>query len=472
MNQTAVSWFSGFRIFVGSPGFKASLFKTSRLARPLSRPVYCAPLRMNLIEDLRWRGLLADCTDLDALSKRIAEGPVTLYCGFDPTADSLHVGHLMGQLTLRRFQLAGHHPIALAGGATGMVGDPSGKSAERNLLTREQLSHNVDRITGQLSRILDFGAQPNPARLVDNADWTAPLSFLDFLRDIGKHFSVSAMLAKDSVKSRLGSDSGISFTEFSYQLLQAHDFYHLRNAHGCELQIGGSDQWGNITAGTDLIRKKLGVPAWGWTFPLITKADGTKFGKTEGGAVWLDPEKTSPYRFYQFFIHTEDAKISEYLRKFTFLSRPEIEDLEAKHAANPGAREAHRALAREVTRLVHGEARLAGAIKASEVLFGGALDGLSAEDFQDVIAEAPSKDIERIKLAAPGITLIDLLVHTALAPSKGQARKDIEGGGIYVNNVKVADITRAVTEADVIFGSNVLLRKGKRTYAVVKVTGT
>jgi tyrosyl-tRNA synthetase len=424
---------------------------------------------MNLLDDLRWRGLLADCTDLAALTARIAQGSLTLYCGFDPTADSLHVGHLVGQLTLRRFQLAGHHPIALAGGATGMVGDPSGKSAERNLLTREQLIHNVGCIKGQLARILDFAAAPNPARLVDNAEWTAPLSFLDFLRDIGKHFSVSAMLAKDSVKSRLGSEGGISFTEFSYQLLQAHDFYHLRRTFDCELQIGGSDQWGNITAGTDLIRKKLGATAWGWTFPLITKADGTKFGKTEGGAVWLDPEKTSPYRFYQFFINTEDVKIAEYLRKFTFLSRSEIEDLEAKHAANPGAREANRALAREVTRLVHGPERLAGAIKASEVLFGGSLDGLGAEDFQDVIAEAPSKDLEAAKLAGAGTSLIDLLVHAGLAPSKGQARKDIEGGGIYVNNVRAGEITRVVTTADVIFDRYVLLRKGKRTYAVLRV---
>jgi tyrosyl-tRNA synthetase len=423
---------------------------------------------MNILDELRWRGLLADCTDLAALTQRLAQGPVTLYCGFDPTADSLHVGHLVGQLTLRRFQLAGHFPIALAGGATGMVGDPSGKSAERNLLTREQLAHNVASIKSQLARLLDFERAGNPARLVDNAEWTAPVGLLDFLRDIGKHFSLNVMLAKDSVKSRLGSDSGISFTEFSYQLLQANDFFHLRQTFSCELQIGGSDQWGNITAGTDLIRKKLGAPAWGWTFPLITKADGTKFGKTEGGSVWLDPKKTSPYRFYQFFVNTEDAKVSEYLRKFTFLSRPEIEALEAKHAANPGTREAHKALAREVTALVHGEARLAGAIKASEVLFGGTLDGLGAEDFQDVIAEAPTKDLERAKLEGAGMPLIDLLVHCGLAPSRGQAKKDIEGGGIYVNNVKAPEIARAVTTADLIFENYVLLRKGKRTYAVVR----
>ncbi len=422
---------------------------------------------MTLIEDLQWRGLLADCTDLDALTQRLASGPVTLYCGFDPTADSLHVGHLMGQLTLRRFQLAGHKPIALAGGATGMVGDPSGKSAERNLLTREQLAHNVANIKGQLSRLLDFDRPGNPALLVDNADWTAPVHLLDFLRDIGKHFSLNVMLAKDSVKSRLGGDSGISFTEFSYQLLQANDFLHLRETHGCELQIGGSDQWGNITAGTDLIRKKLGAPAWGWTFPLITKADGTKFGKTEGGSVWLDPKKTSPYRFYQFFVNTEDAKVSEYLRKFTFLSQPEIEALEAKHAANPGAREAHKALAREVTALVHGADALAAAVKASEILFGGSLDGVTEEIFNDVVGEVPTKDFESAKLAASGASLLDVLVHAGLCPSRGQAKKDVEGGGIYLNNVRVAEVGRTVTANDLLFGKYLLLRKGKRTYAVL-----
>ncbi len=422
---------------------------------------------MNLIEDLQWRGLLADCTDLDALSKRLSEGPLALYCGFDPTGDSLHVGHLMGQLTLRRFQLAGHHPIALAGGATGMIGDPSGKSAERNLLTREQLAHNVASIKGQLARLLDFDATGNPAQLVDNADWTAPLSYLDFLRDVGKFFSLNVMLAKDSVKSRMEGDNGISYTEFSYQLLQAYDFYHLRNAHQCELQIGGSDQWGNITAGTDFIRKKLGVPAWGWTFPLITKADGTKFGKTEGGAVWLDAQRTSPYKFYQFFVNTEDAKVSEYLRKFTFLSRPEIEELEAKHAANPGAREAHKALARAVTALVHGDAALAAALKASEILFGGSLDGITEEIFNDVVGEVPTKDLETAKLSA-GVSLPDLLVHAALCPSKGQARKDIEGGGIYLNNVRAGEVGRMIGTADLLFGKYLLLRKGKRTYAVIR----
>ena len=425
---------------------------------------------MNLLEDLKWRGLIADCTDEKALAERLAQGPIALYCGFDPTGDALHVGHLMGQLTLRRFQLAGHHPYPLAGGATGMIGDPSGKSAERNLLSPEQLAHNVRCITSQLSRLLDFTSTTNPARLVNNADWTAGISYLDFLRDIGKHFSINVMMAKDSVRSRMEGDAGISYTEFSYMLLQAHDFYHLRKAHNCELQIGGSDQWGNITAGTDLIRKKLGQPAWGLTFPLITKSDGTKFGKTEGGAVWLDPQKTSPYKFYQFFVNTEDAMVVQYLKKFTLLTRPEIEELEAKHLANPGPREAHKALAREVTRLVHGQAALDAALKASEILFGAEIGDTSEETFKDVIGEIPTKPLERAKLEGPGSTLLDLLVASGLCPSKGQAKKDIEGGGIYVNNVREGSITRAVVTSDLLFGKYLLLRKGKRTYAVLDVS--
>lgn len=424
---------------------------------------------MTLIEDLQWRGLIADCTDLPALTERLTQGPITLYCGFDPTGDSLHVGHLVPQLLLRRFQLAGHHPISLAGGATGMIGDPGGKSAERNLLTREQLTHNVARIKLQLERLLDFKAPHNPARLVDNADWTAPVSFLDFLRDVGKHFSLSSMLAKDSVRSRLESESGISYTEFSYQLLQANDFNHLRAHWNCELQIGGTEQWGNITAGTDLIRKKLGVPAWGLTFPLITKSDGTKFGKTEGGAVWLDPRKTSPYKFYQFFVNTEDSMVIGYLKKFTLLPRSEIEALETRHAANPGAREAHRTLAREVTALVHGEAVCADVIRASEVMFGGGLEGLSESLFRDVADELPSKSIETPRIQA-GLTLADALVHAGLCPSKGQARKDIEGGGISVNNQRVGESSRILSPNDILFGRYILLRKGKRTYALLVLT--
>jgi tyrosyl-tRNA synthetase len=424
---------------------------------------------MNLLDDLTARGLVADCTDAAGLAKRLAERPIALYCGFDPTADSLHVGHLMGQLTLRRFQLAGHHPIPLAGGATGMIGDPSGRSSERNLLTPEQLAHNVDCIKRQLSRLLDFECKGNPARLVDNATWSRELGYLEFLRDVGKHFSVNVMMAKDSVRTRLEGEGGLSYTEFSYMLLQANDFLHLRQSHECELQIGGSDQYGNITAGTDLIRRKLGASAWGMTFPLITKADGTKFGKSESGAVWLDPEKTSPYRFYQFFINSEDSMLPAYLRRFTFMSLEEIAALEAAHAANPGAREAHRALAKSVTTLVHGESACADAIRASEILFGGGLDGITEKIFKDVVGEVPTVEIDRAKLDTPGMQIVDAIVAASLSPSKGQARKDVEAGGISVNNIRVAEVARTLTSADLLFGRHILLRKGKRNYAVLSV---
>jgi tyrosyl-tRNA synthetase len=423
---------------------------------------------MTILEELTWRGLVADCTDSGALAKRLEAGPATLYCGFDPTGDSLHVGSLIGQLTLRRFQLRGHNPIALAGGATGMIGDPSGKSAERNLLSREQLESNVTRIKAQLSRILDFDSASHPARMVDNASWTSRIGYLEFLRDIGKHFSVNMMVAKESVRSRMEGDGGISYTEFSYMLLQAHDFLHLRTAHDCELQIGGSDQWGNITAGTDLIRRKLGSTAWGLTFPLITKADGSKFGKTEDGAVWLDPAKTSPYRFYQFFVNTEDSMVPGYLRKFTLLPPAEIEALEAAHAANPASRGAHKALAREVTTIVHGKTACDDAVRASEIMFGGGLDGITESLFNDVAGEIPTKALEKPKLEGQGCSLTDLLVHSGLCPSKGQARKDIEGGGIYLNNVRVAEAARMVATGDLLFGRFILLRKGKRSYALLR----
>jgi len=424
---------------------------------------------MTIIEELKWRGLVADCTDLDALTRRLEAGPATLYCGFDPSGDSLHVGSLVGQLALRRFQLQGHRPITLAGGATGMIGDPSGKSAERNLLSREQLDQNVSSIKAQLSRILDFESKVNPAVMVDNASWTSGISYLDFLRDVGKFFSVNMMVAKDSVRSRMEGEGGISYTEFSYMLLQAHDFYHLRKTHECELQIGGSDQWGNITAGTDLIRRKLGVASWGLTFPLITKADGTKFGKTEDGAVWLDARKTSPYRFYQFFINTEDSMVPAYLRKFTLLAPDEILQLEARHQSNPAAREAHKALAREATAIVHGRTACDDAVRASEIMFGGGLDGITLALFNDVAGEIPTKALEKAKVEGTGSPLVDLLVHSGLCPSRGQARKDVEGGGIYLNNVRVAEAARSVALADLLFGQFLLLRKGKRSYVLLRV---
>jgi tyrosyl-tRNA synthetase len=424
---------------------------------------------MSILDELQWRGLIADCTDTAELTKKVAS-PLALYCGFDPTADSLHVGHLVPLIALRRFQKLGHHPIAVAGGATGSIGDPSGKSAERQLLTKDQIQANVESVRPQLARLLDFETKQNPAKLVNNADWTAQWSYLDFLRDIGKHFSVNQMVGKESVRARMEDrEVGISYTEFSYMLLQAFDFYVLCRDHNCELQIGGSDQWGNITAGIDLIRKKLGKQGYGLTLPLITKADGTKFGKTESGAIWLDPKKTSVYRFYQFWINADDRDVIRYLKFFTFLSKDEIEGLEKKHTENPGAREAHKALAKAATDLIHGEHATVEAIRASQILFGGELAGVSESTFNDIVGEVPTKDIEKSKLEGAGIALVDLLVHAGLCPSKGQARKDVEGGGVNINNVREANFQRAVTTNDLLFGKHVLLRKGKKNYVVVTV---
>jgi tyrosyl-tRNA synthetase len=422
---------------------------------------------MNILKELQWRGLVADCTDTAELTKRLT-APTTLYCGFDPTADSLHVGNLVPLLALRRFQLLGHHPIALAGGATGMVGDPSGKTQERQLLTNDILDRNIASVKEQLRRLLDFDSKTNAARLVDNSAWTAPVSFLDFLRDIGKHFSVNQMVAKESVRARMEDrEAGISYTEFSYMLLQAFDFYVLCRDHNCELQIGGSDQWGNITAGIDLSRKKLGKTVYGLTLPLITNADGSKFGKTEAGAVWLDPKRTSVYRFYQFWINTDDRDVVRYLKYFTFLPQEEIKRLETKHAENPGARWAHKALANEVTNLIHGEQAMVQAQVSSDVLFGGSVEKITENDFADIVGEIPTKEIEAVKLHGEGLPLVELLVHSGLCPSKGQARKDIEGGGVNLNNVREASPTRAVTTKDLLFGKHILLRKGKKNYVVV-----
>ena len=422
---------------------------------------------MSIIDELKWRGLVADCTDAAELEKKIA-APITLYCGFDPTADSLHVGNLVPLLALRRFQLLGHHPIAVAGGATGSIGDPSGKTAERQLLTKEILDHNIASVKVQLAKLLDFETKQNPARLVDNASWTAGISFLDFLRDTGKHFSVNQMVAKESVRARMEDrDVGISYTEFSYMLLQAFDFMVLCRDANCELQIGGSDQWGNITAGIELTRKKLGKHVFGLTLPLITNTDGSKFGKTAAGAIWLDPKRTSVYKFYQFWINTDDRDVIRYLKYFTFLSQAEIEALEKAHTENPGARVAHKALAKAATDLIHGEHATAEAIRASEILFGGELKDIAESTFNEIIGEVPTKEIEKAKLDGAGVPLVEFLVHAGLCPSKGQARKDIEGGGVNINNVREASAARAVTVADLLFGKHILLRKGKKNYAVV-----
>jgi len=424
----------------------------------------------SILQELTWRGLVADMANRDELERLLAPGaaPVTVYAGFDPTADSLHLGTLIPLLMLRRFQQAGHRAIAVAGGATGMIGDPSGKSSERTLLSSEALETNIAGIQGQLGRLLDFESKTNPALLLNNADWMRPIGILDFLRDVGKHFSVNTMMARDSVKSRMEGTAGISFTEFSYSLLQAYDFLHLQEKYGCILQAGGADQWGNITAGIDLIRRKHDVTACGLTTPLLTKADGSKFGKTEGGAVWLSPARTSVYRFYQFLIQVEDAQVIQLLKFFTFLSQEEISSFEGQHQAAPERRDAHKKLAFELTTLVHGESAKVDAVRASEILFGGSLEGITEAQFDEVIAEVPNVSLSREILGRPGGALVEILIAAGLSPSKGQARRDIEAGGVYVNNLRAADATLVLGPEHLLFGKFVLLRKGKRNYALVR----
>ena len=423
---------------------------------------------MGIIEELEWRDLISDCTDLEGLQERLAKGPITLYCGFDPTADSLHVGSLVPLLALRRFQLCGHHPIAVAGGATGSIGDPSGKTAERQLLTHELLKANIEGVKVQLGSFMEFEGVENAAQLVDNADWTAPLSFLDVLRGIGKHFKVNAMVSKESVRARMEDrDVGISYTEFSYMILQALDFHYLCETQDCELQVGGSDQWGNITAGIDLIHRKLNRQAYGLTLPLITNADGTKFGKTESGAVWLDVNRTSIYQFYQFWVRVDDRDVVRYLKYFTFLSRDEVEELASQHEAEPHARIAHKALAREGTALVHGEEAVTEAIRASEILFGGELEGITEATFREVAGEVPTCELSTDRFGGEGLWLPELLHEAGLAQSRGQARKDVKGGGVYVNGKRIDDEQHKLTTSDLMFEKYVLLRRGKRNYAVV-----
>ncbi len=427
---------------------------------------------MTILEDLQWRGLFNDCTATEELAKRLEEGPISLYAGFDPTADSLHVGNLVPLIALRRFQNHGHKPIALAGGATGSIGDPSGKKSERQLLTKEILDHNIAQVEIQLARLLDFDkGLNNTAKLVDNASWISQMSFLDFLRDVGKHFTVNSMVAKESVKSRLGSesDAGLSYTEFSYMLIQGYDFFHLNQAENCELQIGGSDQWGNITVGTELTRKKASKQVYGLTLPLITNADGSKFGKSVSGAIWLDPERTSVYRFYQYFINVDDRDVIKFLKYFTFLNQEQIQELEDKHNENPGAREAHRALALEMTNLIHGEQATQDAINASKILFGGGLDGISENALKAVTSEIPNAQISADSLDGEGFSLIEALVETKLSTSRGQAKKDLQGGGVNVNNQRIQNLGRRLTKDDLHFGKYILLRRGKKNYAALTV---
>jgi len=420
-----------------------------------------------LIEDLEWRGLIAQTTDKKALVADLDAAPVSFYIGFDPTAPSLHVGNLVVLLVMRRFQLAGHKPIPLVGGATGLVGDPSGRNEERSLNDTSTVEQWVLKIRNQLSRFLDFDSKTNAAIMANNLDWTAPVSALEFLRDIGKHFSVNQMLAKDSVASRLES-GGISYTEFSYQVLQAFDYLELYRRHKCTLQLGGSDQWGNIVAGLDLIRKVEGGSAHCLTIPLMAKSDGTKFGKTAGGSVWLDPEMTSPYAFYQFWLNSDDADIPKYLKVFSFKSRTEIEELIRNHEINPGLREAHRALARELTTLVHGEDECVGAEKAALALFGqGELSELGEKALESALSQLPQTTISK---SEDFPTWVDLLAATGVVDSKSAARRIVKEGGAYLNNAKVPSEDFAPTSKDLLFGRFLLLRKGKRDLAAVIVS--
>ncbi len=419
-----------------------------------------------MIDELRWRGLLADATEHAPAA--LAGGQVTGYIGFDPSASSLHVGSLVPIMGLVHLQRAGHCPIALVGGGTGLIGDPSGKASERALLTRARAEENAAGIHRQLASFLDFESRAAPARMANNLDWLGNLRLVDFLRDTGKHFSVNAMLRKESVRRRIADeDSGISFTEFSYQLLQAHDFLELNRRHGCTLQMGGSDQWGNITAGIDLVRRMGGPRCHGVVFPLIESASGAKFGKTEEGTVWLDPARTSPYRFYQFWLNTPDAEAIRYLRFFTLLGRTEVEELAHAVAERPHRREAQRRLAAEVTRAVHGAGGLEGAERASRVLFGGSLEGLGADDIAEIFADVPSKVVARGDLEA-GIELAVLMADAGAAPSRSEARRLMRGGGVRVNGEGVKGMRARVQTRDLIDGRYIVVRIGKKRHLVVE----
>jgi tyrosyl-tRNA synthetase len=417
---------------------------------------------MDLLQELEWRGLINQVTDMEGLRQLLNEEKVTLYCGFDPTADSLHIGNLAAIITLRRFQMAGHRPIALVGGATGLIGDPSGKKSERTLNPKETVQQWSDRIKEQLSRFLDFDAQENPAKIANNYDWIGSLDVITFLRDVGKNFGLNYMLAKESVQSRI--ETGISFTEFSYMILQAFDFLKLYQTENCRLQIGGSDQWGNITAGLELIRKTEGeAKAFGLTIPLVTKADGTKFGKTESGTIWLDKEKTSPYEFYQFWINTDDRDVIKYLKYFTFLSKEEIEELEKQLQEAPEQRAAQKALAEEMTKLVHGEDALKQAIRISEALFSGSVSELTAEEIEQGFKDVPSFEYD-----GEEVPLVELLVMAKIVPSKRQAREDIANGAIYVNGERVQDINAVITKENRIEGRFTIIRRGKKKYYLIR----
>ena len=420
----------------------------------------------NLLQDLEDRGLVQECTDRAGLAARLAEGPITVYNGCDPTADSLHVGNLLGLLVLRRFQEAGHRPLALVGGATGMIGDPSGRSEERNLLDEETLAANVAAITAQISRVIDLSGGPGGGALVNNRDWTDGVTFLDFLRDVGKHVTVGTMINRESVKNRMASEQGISYTEFSYMLIQANDFLHLEQDHGCQLQVGGSDQLGNMFSGIDLIRRINHRPAWALAWPLLTAADGTKLGKTTGARIWLDPAKTSPYQFFQHWMSTDDRQVEQFLKQFTLLPVAEIEDLVAEHQADPGRRQAQRRLALEATALVHGADEAATAVRVSELLFGADPTEATAAQLAAVGREVPTLVLERDAVDG-GVDLVDLLAGDGfLVSSKGEARRAISQGGVTVNGQRAAE-GREVGAADLLHGRYVVIRKGKKAYGLV-----
>ncbi len=422
----------------------------------------------DLVSELRWRNLIHQTTDDGGLPAWLQAAPRTVYAGFDPTADSLHVGHFIPLLMLRRFQRAGHSPIAVMGGATGMIGDPSGRSEERNLLSVEVLRANVAAIESQVARVLDLNPGPSQARVVNNYDWTHSFGVLEFLRDVGKNFPVGMMLAKDSVKSRLGrEDTGLSFTEFSYMLLQAYDFVHLNRAYGCELQVGGSDQWGNITAGIDLARRMHGVQLHGITCPLLLKSDGTKMGKSASGAVWLSAERTSPYQFYQYWINVEDADIGNCLRVLTELPHDEVEALDAARVSDPGARASQRRLAEWLTQLLHGDAGVAAAKKATEIFFGAEIDALSDAELGDIFADVPSRELPRAVLGE-GLLAADAFVEAGLAKSKSDARRTIEQGGAYVNNRRVSAPDERLGTGHLASESVMVLRSGKKKYALLR----
>ncbi len=424
---------------------------------------------MSVLDELKWRGLLYDATE--GVEKHLAEQSVTLYIGFDPSAASLHVGSLLQILSLARMQRDGHSPIALVGGGTGMIGDPSGKTEERQLMSVEDVERNCEGIRSQLERFLDFEGKRNPARLVNNGEWLNTIPLVEFLREVGKYFTVNYMLAKESVQRRLGSEEGLSYAEFSYLLFQSYDFVVLNDRYGCTLQMGGSDQWGNITAGAELLRKLRQKKAYGLVGPLVMTASGVKFGKTEAGTVWLDAELTSPYRFYQFWLNTGDTDVVKYLKYFTWIDRDAIAELEAAHQAAPEKREAHHRLAREITAMVHGETAVERAVRSSEVLFGGEVSDLATSEILDIFDEVPSTTLPRSEIDGDGLALTELLVTSGLAASKGAARRLIRDGGAYVNNRRTGDERARVGTGDFLDGAVLVLRKGQKKYHLVTLQG-